>query len=127
MQARSDESARLIEWAFQSFQNVKLASAGDTLEEAPVWYGESNTVPLTVAKDLFVTLPKGHQPQIDAKAVFESPVQAPVAAGQLLGKLVIASTAGTTEVPLVAGGEVDRAGFFGRIFATLKYLVLPQS
>ena len=40
MQSRSDEAAKLIDWAFQSFQNVKLAKAGDQLEQAPVWYGE---------------------------------------------------------------------------------------
>jgi D-alanyl-D-alanine carboxypeptidase (penicillin-binding protein 5/6) len=126
MQARSDESTKLITWAFQSFQNVKLAKAGDRLEEAPVWYGGADTVPLTVAKDLVVTLPKGTQEEMQAKAVFQGPVQAPVAAGQQLGKLVITSTSGNTEVPLVAAAAVDRVGFFGHIFATLKYLVSPQ-
>jgi D-alanyl-D-alanine carboxypeptidase (penicillin-binding protein 5/6) len=83
-------------------------------------------VPLTVAKDLVATLPKGTQEEIQAKAVFQGPVQAPVAAGQELGKLVVTSSSGTTEVPLVAGAAVERVGFFGHIFATLKYLVSPQ-
>src|SRR5215813_258867 len=126
MQARSDESTKLITWAFQSFQNVKLSKAGDHLEEAPVWYGGADTVPLTVAKDLVVTLPKGAQEEMQAKAVFKGPVQAPVAAGQQLGKLVITSSSGNTEVPLVAASAVERVGFFGHIFATLKYLVSPQ-
>ncbi len=126
MQSRSDEATKLIEWAFQSFQNVKLAKAGDPLEQAPVWYGDADTVPLTVAKDLVATLPKGNQEEIQAKAVFQGPVQAPVNAGQPLGKLVITSSNGTTEVPLVAATAVERVGFFGHIFATLKYLVSPQ-
>ena len=126
MQNRSDEATKLIEWAFQSFQNVKLAKAGDALEQAPVWYGDADAVALTVAKDLVVTLPKGNQEEIQAKAVFQGPVQAPVAAGQQLGKLVITSSSGNTEVPLVAAAAVDRVGFFGHIFATLKYLVSPQ-
>jgi D-alanyl-D-alanine carboxypeptidase (penicillin-binding protein 5/6) len=126
MQSRSDESAKLITWAFQSFQNVKLAKAGDQLEQAPVWYGDADAVALTVAKDLVVTLPKGNQEEIQAKAVFQAPVQAPVAAGQPLGKLVITSSSGTTEVPLVAAAAVDRVGIFGHIIATLKYLVSPQ-
>ena len=126
MQSRSDEATKLIEWAFQSFQNVKLAKAGDPLEQAPVWYGQADAVALTVAKDLVVTLPKGNQEEIQAKAVFQGPVQAPVAAGQPLGKLVITSSSGTTEVPLVAAAAVDRVGIFGHIIATLKYLVSPQ-
>ena len=126
MQSRSDESVKMITWAFQSFQNVKLAKAGDQLEQAPVWYGRADTVPLTVAKDLVVTLPKGTQEEMQAKAVFQGPVQAPVSAGQQLGKLVITSSSGTTEVPLVAAQAVDRVGLFGHIIATLKYLVSPQ-
>jgi D-alanyl-D-alanine carboxypeptidase (penicillin-binding protein 5/6) len=126
MQSRSDEATKLIEWAFQSFQNVKLAKAGDQLEQAPVWYGKADAVALTVAKDLVVTLPKGNQEEIQAKAVFQGPVQAPVTAGQPLGKLVITSSSGTTEVPLVAAAAVDRVGIFGHIIATLKYLVSPQ-
>jgi D-alanyl-D-alanine carboxypeptidase (penicillin-binding protein 5/6) len=126
MQSRSDEAVKMITWAFQSFQNVKLAKAGDQLEQAPVWYGKAEAVPLTVAKDLVVTLPKGTQEDMQAKAVFQGPVQAPVTAGQQLGKLVITSSSGTTEVPLVAAATVDRVGFFGHIMATLKYLVSPQ-
>ncbi len=126
MKQRAEEATRLVEWAFQSFRNVKLATAGAALEDAPVWYGNAGTVPLTVAKDLFATLPKGSEEEIQAKAVFEGPVQAPIAAGQELGKLVITSSSGTTEVPLVAGVAVERVGFFGHIFATLKYLVSPQ-
>jgi D-alanyl-D-alanine carboxypeptidase (penicillin-binding protein 5/6) len=126
MKQRAEESARLVNWAFQSFRNVKLATKGATLEEAPVWYGDSGTVPLTVAKDLFATLPKGSEEEIQAKAVFQGPIEAPIAADQELGKLIITSTSGTTEVPLVAGAAVERVGLFGHIFATLKYLVFPQ-
>jgi len=125
MQARSDAGTQLIEWAFQSFQNVKLAKAGDTLETAPVWYGSQEAVPLTVAKDLIVTLPKGANEDLQAKATFQGPIEAPIAAGQPLGKLVITASGGSTEVPLVAGAAVNKVGIFGHIFATLRYWVMP--
>ena len=125
MQARSDAGTQLIEWAFQSFQNIKLAKAGDTLETAPVWYGAEDAVPLTVAKDLIATLPKGSHDDLTAKAVFQGPITAPIAAGQPLGKLVISASGGTTEVPLVAGAAVNKVGIFGHIFATLRYWVMP--
>src|SRR5215468_29375 len=126
MQSRSDESVKMITWAFQSFQNVKLAKAGDRLEQAPVWYGTADTVPLTVAKDLVATLPRGTQEEVQAKAIFQGPVEAPIGAGQQLGKLVITSSSGATEVPLVAAVAVERVGLIGHIIATLKYLVSPQ-
>jgi D-alanyl-D-alanine carboxypeptidase (penicillin-binding protein 5/6) len=125
MRARSDESGRLLDWAFQSFQNIKLAIAGDILEVAPVWYGSQDTVPLTVAKDLIATLPKRGLRDLRAEAVFSAPIPAPITAGQTLGKLVITASGSSTEVPLVAGTTVQKLGILGHAFATLRYLVLP--
>jgi serine-type D-Ala-D-Ala carboxypeptidase (penicillin-binding protein 5/6) len=127
MQSRSDESGRLLDWAFQSFRNVQLARAGDILELAPVWYGSQDNVPLTVAKDLIATLPKRSLRDLRAKAVFEAPIPAPITAGQTLGKLAITASGSSTEVPLVAGTTVQKVGFLGHAFATLRYLVLPNS
>jgi len=124
-QLRSDESARLVDWAFKSFQNVQLARAGDTLAEAPVWYGSQDSVPLTVAKDLIATLPKKGLRDLRARAVFEAPIPAPITAGQTLGKLVVTASGSSTEVPLVAGATVQKVGFLGHALATLRYLVLP--
>jgi serine-type D-Ala-D-Ala carboxypeptidase (penicillin-binding protein 5/6) len=125
MRSRSDESGRLLDWAFQSFQNIKLAIAGDILEVAPVWYGSQDTVPLTVAKDLIATLPKRGLRDLRAEAVFSAPIPAPITAGQTLGKLVITASGSSTEVPLVAGTTVQKLGILGHAFATLRYLVLP--
>jgi D-alanyl-D-alanine carboxypeptidase (penicillin-binding protein 5/6) len=125
MRSRSVESARLLNWAFQNFQNVQLALAGDTLAEAPVWYGSQDTVPLTVAKDLIATLPKRGLRDLRAKAVFEVPIPAPITAGQPLGKLVITVSGSSTEIPLVAATTVQRVGFLGHALATLRYLILP--
>jgi D-alanyl-D-alanine carboxypeptidase (penicillin-binding protein 5/6) len=125
MRSRSDESGRLLDWAFQSFQNVRLAKAGDILDVAPVWYGSQDTVPLAVAKDLIATLPKNGLHDLRAKAIFPAPIPAPITAGQPLGKLVITASGGSTEVPLVAGATVEKVGFLGHVLATLRYLVLP--
>ena len=124
MQSRADEATNLIEWAFREFDNYRLVKAGDVLEEAPVWYGQAETVPLTVAGDLLVTLPRNARDRLRAKAVFDGPIPAPVAAGQEIGKLVIsAPDVPDTEVPLVAGVAVERLGAFGRIMAAVTHLL----
>src|SRR6202023_762859 len=58
MKARSQESERLIEWAFREFNDYKLLAAGDKVEDAEVWLGAEPKVLLTVGKDLVVTLPR---------------------------------------------------------------------
>src|SRR3546814_2411513 len=61
MQARADESDRLLSWGFREFDNYALFKAGDTVDEAQVWLGAEETVPLVIAEDLKVTLPRTDQ------------------------------------------------------------------
>ncbi len=58
------------------------------------------------------------------KIRYQGPVAAPIAKGQHVADLVILT--GDTPpqvVPLVAGEEIGRAGFFGRIWLGFKQLV----
>ena len=125
MQIRADQGAALIEWAFREFDNYTLAKAGQVLEEAPVWYGAEETVPLVVEQDLVATLPKAARKSLEVKAVFDGPVPAPIQKGQQIGKLVItADEISPLEAPIYAGADVERLGMFGRVFAALKHLIL---
>jgi D-alanyl-D-alanine carboxypeptidase (penicillin-binding protein 5/6) len=57
------------------------------------------------------------------KIRYQGPLTAPIAKGQEVAQLVI--TTGDTPpqiVPLVAGEDVGRAGFFGRLWLGLKSL-----
>ncbi len=49
MQARAEESERLMDYGFRTFENVALLKAGDTVETAQVWLGKQDTVPLQAA------------------------------------------------------------------------------
>lgn len=125
MQERADQGAALIEWAFREFDNYTLAKAGQVLEDAPVWYGAEETVPLVVEQDLVATLPRAARKSLEVKVVFEGPVPAPVLKGQQIGKLVISAGEITPlEVPVYAGADVERLGMFGRVVAALKHLIL---
>ena len=124
MQARADEVAKLIEWAYREFDNYKLASAGTALEDAPVWLGEVETVPMVLGSDLIVTLPRGKRDQLEAKAVLTGAVAAPVVAGQEIGTLVVTIPGvSTIERPLLAGADVPELGLMGRVMAVLKHMV----
>ena len=113
MAERSQESARLLEWALRAFENVKLFSEGETVETAPVVMGQVEEVPLTIEKDMIYTLPMGSKNEIQARAVFEGPLVAPVAKGQRVGKLeIIIPGMDPAEVPLIAAADVPHLGFF---------------
>jgi D-alanyl-D-alanine carboxypeptidase (penicillin-binding protein 5/6) len=124
MKERGSESQRLITWGFREFKNYPLFVAGDTVEEAPVWQGQAKTVPLVLAEDLTVTLPRNSRKKMTVTVRHDGPVPAPIEAGQEVATLVIAAPgAETVEVPLRAGASVERLGLLGRFFSNVKHLV----
>ena len=82
MKARGQESERLIEWAFREFNDYRLFRAGDKVEDADVWLGAEARVPLTVAKDFVVTLPRKARKDMKVTAQYDRPIAAPIEAGR---------------------------------------------
>lgn len=124
MKARAQESERLADWAFREFNDYKLVAAGETVDEAPVWLGAAARVPLTVAKDVVVTLPRKSRKEMKVTADYEAPVPAPVKKGETLGKLVVtAPDTAPIEVPLIAAADVGRMDAIGRVATLAGYLV----
>ncbi|MBP0443883.1 D-alanyl-D-alanine carboxypeptidase [Roseomonas sp. SSH11] len=124
MAARREETERLMEWGFREFENVSLFKASDTIEEAPVYLGERLTVPLVGGRDVLLTLPRQWRRNLQVKLRYDSPVPAPVAKGQELGKLEV-SGAGVPPmtVPLLAGADVAKLGLIPRIPAVLGRMI----
>ena len=124
MAARAEESVRLIDYAFREFENVPLVKAGEQVETASVWLGEGDTVPLQATQDVVITVPRRARSDMKLAVVYDGPVPAPIRKGDPLGKLVISAPGiAPVEVPLVAGGDVERRGPIGRAFAALGNLV----
>jgi serine-type D-Ala-D-Ala carboxypeptidase (penicillin-binding protein 5/6) len=124
MKARTEESERLADWAFRQFNDYRLFSAGDTVEDAEVWLGSAPRVPLTVGKDLVVTLPRNARNDLKVTAEYDAPIPAPIRKGETLGKLVVSDPQmPSLEVPLVAATDVGRMGAIGRVATLAGYLV----
>ena len=113
-----------MDWAFREYANYTLLRAGATLERADVWMGQAADVPLTVAQDLVVTLPRRSRPQMRVTAVYDQPIRAPIAQGQEVGRLLI-NTPGMdpVDLPLIAGAEVPRLGTMARVSATIGHML----
>ncbi|HXP95343.1 MAG TPA: D-alanyl-D-alanine carboxypeptidase family protein [Telmatospirillum sp.] len=118
---RAEESERLIEWSFREFDDYNLFKAGETVTDAEVWLGVAKTVPLTVAKDVLITLPRTARHDMKVTADFNGPLPAPIKKGAEVGTLTVTAP-GTqpVRIPLLAGDDVERLGFFGRFGAAVK-------
>ena len=127
MQERADEAGQLLDWAFRETGNYTVASKGSVLADAPVEYGDSPAVPLTVSQDLVLTLPKGDREKVTAKAVVNTPIMAPIASGQEVGKLIVTvPNMPEFTYPLVAAKDVPEVGLGGRIMVNFKRMVFGQ-
>ena len=125
VQARSEEAVRLIEWGFRAFETVPLFEAEAEIERAEVWMGTVGDVPLVVEEDLVITLARGVRDDLRVVARLEEPVPAPITTGDRIATLVIsAPNMPDREVPLVAGGDVERLGFVGRVVGALGHYTL---
>jgi len=118
------QSRRLIEWGFNAWQAKPLFQSGAKVGTAQVQLGSDSEVPLVAGRNLAVTVPAGlASGSIKTQIRYEGPLVAPIKKGQEVAQLVI--TTGDTPpqvVPLVAGEDVGRAGFFGRAWIGLKQL-----
>ena len=124
MKARAQEAERLTEWAFREYNNYKLFTAGAKIEDAEVWLGAQAKVPLTVAKDLVVTLPRKSRKDMKVTVDYNQPLPAPVEKGQQAGKIVVtAPDTAPVETPLVAAGGVERLGPVGRAAMVAGHMV----
>jgi len=123
--ARAEEAVRLLEWGFREFDTVHLFDAGEVVETAEVWMGTPETVPLVLEDDLAITLRSAGRDDLEVFVRVDEPVPAPVPAGTPIATLVIsAPDMPVREVPLVAGTDVERAGFLGRVGGALGHFVL---
>jgi D-alanyl-D-alanine carboxypeptidase (penicillin-binding protein 5/6) len=122
--SRVQESTRLIEWGFNAWSAKPLFKQGAKVGTAKVQLGSSSEVPLVAPRNLAVTVPAGlTNGNVQIKIRYDGPLVAPIAKGQEVAQLVV--TTGDTPpqiVPLVAGEDVAKAGFFGRIWLGLKSL-----
>ena len=116
-----------MDFAYTQFENVTLFRPGESVTDAAVWQGESNSVALVASQPLRVTIPRRVRRDIAVKAVFDEPIAAPIQKGQRVGTLVItAPTVETVELPLVAGADVERLGPIGRVGSAVSHFVFGR-
>ncbi len=120
---RIAESVKFMNWGFGAWRARPIVAAGKLVETAEVHMGDSATVGLVAPRALTVTMPAGTNSPITAKVVYTGPINAPIAKGQHIADLVIASPdTGEQRMPLVAEKDVAEAGFFGRVWAGITAL-----
>ena len=117
---RADDSMALLNWGFRFFESHKLYDAGKQVATQRVWKGAADNVRLGVAAPLLVSSPRGQYDRMKATMDIQKTLVAPIAKGQALGTVKVALDGKViAQAPLVALDEVQKGGFFKRLWDSL--------
>jgi len=108
---RARNGRRLLDFGFKKFESRLLFPAGSPLATLPIWQGQTDAVALGVARDTWLTLPRGAFETLDVEMLLEKRRLAPVTRGETLGHVkLVHHDQPLGELPLVALDEVPRGG-----------------
>jgi D-alanyl-D-alanine carboxypeptidase (penicillin-binding protein 5/6) len=123
-EGRAQESQKLLTYGMRFFETHTLYNAQESLTKARVWGGAEDYIELLIERQVAVTIPRGQAKYIKATMDINSGIEAPVFAGDVLGKLVITlDTDVVLERDLVAGKDMLEGGFFKGISDSVTRLI----
>jgi len=122
-EARADEAQKLLNWGYTAFDDVRLVEAGKSVgAPVPVWKGTQAQVGIGSPEAIYVSVPKGEGDRLKTQVERTDPLVAPLAKGQRVGSLKVATAAGTAiaTIPLTVLEDVPQAGIFGRAWDAIR-------
>ncbi|WP_020167442.1 MULTISPECIES: D-alanyl-D-alanine carboxypeptidase family protein [Methylotenera] len=121
---RASESQKLLNYGFQFYESTLVYKQAQTINNLRVFKGQEKTVAATVAKDFYLTLPKGDYAKVKASMTSQQPLIAPIKVGQVIGKITFTLDGKIiNEQKLFAARSVEQAGFFGRIADSIRLML----
>jgi D-alanyl-D-alanine carboxypeptidase (penicillin-binding protein 5/6) len=121
MDARVQEAGKLLNWAFQNFEAVRIGEGGKVFATPEVWKGTTPTAQLGFERDAWVTVPRGlAADKLKTDLVRPQPLVAPLAKGMKIGTLKISADGNAVaELPVQVLADVAVAGIFGRAWDSI--------
>ena len=83
--ARANDSQALLNYGFRFYETRLVYAAGGPVTEARVWKGTAESTGVGLKKDLYVTIPRGSYPQVEAQVDLPDQLIAPVSPTEELG------------------------------------------
>jgi D-alanyl-D-alanine carboxypeptidase (penicillin-binding protein 5/6) len=122
-EARSSESQKLLTYGFRFFETHRLYKAKEPLTTARVWKGAQEQVSLGLAKDLYLTIPKGQYKKLDANMNLDARITAPIKMGQTFGNVNVSlGDEQYAKRDLIALNDVDKGGLWTSLVDEVKLL-----
>jgi D-alanyl-D-alanine carboxypeptidase (penicillin-binding protein 5/6) len=118
--ARAANTQALLNYGFQFYKTHKLYAAGETLATPRVWKSEIKKLPVGLAQDVYITIPRARYKALSASMYIENPLSAPIEDNQKLGQLKIGfEDKMLKQEPLIALQSVKKGGLWRQAVDTV--------
>lgn len=115
--ARKRETRSLLNYGFRFFETDVVVPKYEELEKPRVWKGAQDYLPVGLAEDVILTLPRGKRRELIQELVLLDPLEAPLAVGDKVGELTLVLDGEVQQqLPVVALEPVEAGGFFARLW-----------
>lgn len=119
-QSRISQSKNLLSYGFRFYDTKQVAKQGEVQASAKVWKGDVSEIDLGFAQDAYLTLPRSLTAGLDKSVVVNAPLIAPIAKGDVVGKVVWKSDDKTVaSYPLVSNQAVEEGSWIGKLWDSL--------
>ncbi|MFZ4762249.1 MAG: D-alanyl-D-alanine carboxypeptidase family protein [Alphaproteobacteria bacterium] len=123
------EAKSLIHWGFRNFKNYTLFKPGFNLGDVPIWQGNSSSIYAMIAQNVSATMSGDERQALKATLTIDSPIAAPIEAGQIIGTLNFSSTPEMPifNIPVKASISVQKQRLIPRALNNLALLLSGQA
>ena len=114
---REEVTSRLLDYGFNAFDKDLLLSKGDIVQNIDIPDGKKTVTSAEVADNLYVLVKKGSRDTLNKQVIIKEELKAPIKKGEIIGEeLIVQDGKVLASVDLFAAEDVERAGFFTRIW-----------
>ena len=87
--ARAQETQKLLNFGFRFYESHVIYPTGKALKNIRIYKGDREQLPVGVAQDIAVTIPRGQYKNLKPSINMATPLEAPINKGKQLGKVEI--------------------------------------
>ena len=122
--SRSKESKKLLTWGLTNFDTIEIAKKNSKFIEIDVWLGKKNKVGVYSSSDIYKTIQKARMRKLEAKIIYDGPIEAPINKGDKVAKLIINYDGNLlSEHDLLALENIKKKNIISRILKSINYLI----
>jgi len=122
--SRSKESQKLLTWGLTNFDTINIAKKNSEFTELDVWLGNKDKVKVHTENDIYITIKKARLKKLEAKIIYNGPVEAPIKKDDKIAKLIINYEGNLlSEHDLLSSESISKKNIISRIWKSINYLI----